>query len=210
MYIPRHFEETRVDVLHQLIRDEPFGALVTLGGDGLEANHLPFELDAAAGPFGMLRGHVSRANACGGDQRSDVEALAIFQGPQRYVTPSWYPTKAETGKVVPTWNYVVVHAYGPLRFIDDPAWLLAHVERLTERHEADRERPWQVSDAPEDYIAGLVRGIVGFELPVTRLAGKWKVSQNRGEADRAGVTTGLRADADPASAAMADLIERRD
>jgi transcriptional regulator len=210
MYIPRHFEETRVDVLHQLIRDEPFGALVTLGGDGLEANHLPFELDAAAGPFGTLRGHVSRANAVWRESDPDVEALAIFQGPQRYVTPSWYPTKAETGKVVPTWNYVVVHAYGPIRFIDDPAWLLAHVERLTERHEADRERPWQVSDAPEDYVAGLVRGIVGFELPVTRLAGKWKVSQNRGEADRAGVTTGLRADADPASAAMADLIERRD
>ena len=210
MYIPRHFEETRVDVLHQLIRDEPFGALVTLGSDGLEANHLPFELDAAAGPFGMLRGHVSRANAVWRDSNPAVEALAIFQGPQRYVTPSWYPTKAETGKVVPTWNYVVVHAYGPLRFVEDPAWLLAHVARLTARHEEGRERPWQVSDAPEDYIAGLVRGIVGFELPVTRLAGKWKVSQNRGEADRAGVTTGLRADADPASAAMADLIERRD
>ena len=210
MYIPRHFEETRVDVLHQLIRDEPFGTLVTLGSDGLEANHLPFELDAAGGPFGTLRGHVSRANAVCRGTNADVEALAIFQGPQRYVTPSWYPTKAETGKVVPTWNYVVVHAYGPLRFIDDPAWLLAHVERLTARHESNRERPWQVSDAPEDYVAALLRGIVGFELPVTRLAGKWKVSQNRGEADRAGVTTGLRADADPASAAMGDLIERRD
>ena len=210
MYIPRHFEETRVDVLHQLMRAEPFGALVTLGRDGLEANHLPFELDTDAGPLGTLRGHVSRANAVSRLTSADVEALAIFQGPQRYVTPSWYPTKAETGKVVPTWNYVVVHAYGPLRFIDDPAWLLAHVERLTERHEADRERPWQVSDAPEDYIAGLVRGIVGFELPVSRLAGKWKVSQNRGDADRAGVTTGLRADADPASTVMADLIERRD
>ena len=121
MYIPRHFEETRVDVLHQLIRDEPFGALVTLGGNGLEANHLPFELDAAAGPFGTLRGHVSRANAVWRDSNPAVEALTIFQGPQRYVTPSWYPTKAETGKVVPTWNYVVVHAYGPIRFIDDPA-----------------------------------------------------------------------------------------
>jgi transcriptional regulator len=153
---------------------------------------------------------VSRANAVWRDSDPAVEALAIFQGPQRYVTPSWYPTKAETGKVVPTWNYVVVHAYGPLRFVEDPAWLHAHIARLTARHEEGRERPWQVSDAPEDYIAGLVRGIVGFELPVTRLAGKWKVSQNRGEADRAGVTTGLRADADPASAAMADLIERRD
>jgi len=210
MYIPRHFEETRVDVLHELIRAEPFGALVTLGAGGLEANHVPFELDAAAGPLGTLRAHVSRANGVWQAGRADVEALAIFQGPQRYVTPSWYPTKAETGKVVPTWNYVVVHAYGPIRVIDDPAWLRAHVGRLTDRHEADRERPWQVSDAPEDYIAGLVRGIVGFELPVSRLAGKWKVSQNRGDADRAGVTTGLRADADPASTVMADLIERRD
>jgi transcriptional regulator len=209
MYIPHHFEETRVDVLHQLMRGEPFGALVTLAAGGLEANHLPFELDAAAGSLGTLRGHVSRANAVWRATRADVEALAIFQGPQRYVSPSWYPTKAETGKVVPTWNYVVVHAYGPLRFVEDPAWLHAHLERLTARHEAGRERPWQVSDAPEDYVAALVRGIVGFEMPVTRLAGKWKVSQNRGEADRAGVTTGLRADADPASAAMADLIERR-
>jgi len=210
MYIPRHFEETRVDVLQQLMRDEPFGALVTLGRDGLEANHLPFELDASTGPFGTLRGHVSRANAVWRDRDPAIEALAIFQGPQRYVTPSWYPTKAETGKVVPTWNYVVVHAYGPIRVIDDPAWLRAHVERLTDRHEADRERPWQVSDAPEDYVAAQVRGIVGIEIEVTRLAGKWKVSQNRGEADRAGVATGLRADADPTSAAMADLMERRD
>jgi transcriptional regulator len=210
MYIPRHFEETRVDVLHELIRAEPFGALVTLGAGGLEANHVPFELDAAAGPLGTLRAHVSRANGVWQAGRADVEALAIFQGPQRYVTPSWYPTKAETGKVVPTWNYVVVHAYGPIRVIDDPAWLRAHVGRLTDRHEADRERPWQVSDAPEDYVAAQVRGIVGIEIEVTRLAGKWKVSQNRGEADRAGVATGLRADADPASAAMADLMERRD
>jgi transcriptional regulator len=209
MYIPRHFEETRIDVLHQLMRAEPFGALVTLGGDGLEANHLPFEVDTTTGEFGSLRGHVSRANGVWRTARADVDALAIFQGPQRYVTPAWYPTKAETGKVVPTWNYVVVHAYGPLRFIEDAEWLRAHLERLTQRHEAGREEPWQVSDAPADYVAGLVKGIVGLEMTVTRLAGKWKVSQNRGEADRAGVTTGLRADADPASAAMADLIERR-
>jgi transcriptional regulator len=209
MYTPRHFEETRVDVLHQLMRDEPFGALVTLGSAGLEANHLPFEVDCAAGEFGTLRGHVSRANTVWRETRADVEALAIFQGAQRYVTPSWYPSKDKTGKVVPTWNYVVVHAYGPLRFIEDPAWLRAQVDRLTRRHEAGREQPWQVSDAPEDYVAGLVRGIVGFEMTVTRLVGKWKVSQNRGEADRAGVTTGLRADADPASAVMADLVERR-
>ena len=210
MYIPRHFEETRVDVLHGLIRDEPFATLVTFDGAGLNANHLPLEIDAAAGEHGTLRGHVSRANAIWRDIDPSVDALAIFQGPQRYVTPAWYPTKAETGKVTPTWNYVVVHAYGRLRFIDDAAWLRAHIERLTARHERGRDVPWKVSDAPDDYIAGLVRGIVGFELPIARLAGKWKVSQNRSAADRRGVVDGLRASPDDADAAMAALVDRRE
>ena len=209
MYIPPHFEETRVDVLHQLMRDEPFAMLVTLGPGGLNANHLPLELDPEPAPLGTLRGHVSRANEVWRTSDPNVEALVVFQGPQRYITPAWYPTKEETGKVVPTWNYVVVHAYGVPRFRDDAAWLRAHVERLSTIHEAGRAQPWQVSDAPEDYVAAQLRGIVGFELAITRLCGKWKVSQNRGQADRAGVTTGLRADADPASAVMADLIERR-
>lgn len=209
MYIPRHFEESRVEVLHALMHDEPFATLVVAGRDGLDANHLPLELDPEPAPFGILRGHVSRANALWRDAGGSTEVLAIFQGPQRYVTPSWYPTKAETGKVVPTWNYAVVHAYGTPRFIEDPAWLLAHLERLTNRHEAERALPWKVSDAPADYVAGLLKGIVGFELPIARLSGKWKVSQNRTAADREGVSAGLRAAADPASAAMADLVERR-
>jgi transcriptional regulator len=209
MYIPRHFEESRVDVLHQLMRTEPLAMLVTMSPGGLNANHLPLELDPEPAPFGTLRGHVSRANDVWRTSDPTVDALVVFQGPQRYITPGWLPTKEETGKVVPTWNYVVVHAYGEPRFIDDPAWLRAHVERLTTIHEAGRERPWQVGDAPDDYIAGLVRGIVGFEITITRLSGKWKVSQNRVESDRAGVTTGLRAAADPTSAAMADLVERR-
>jgi transcriptional regulator len=220
MYQPAHgrFQvEDSAAYLAQLCASVP-ATLVTHGPDGFRASILPMLFDPDDGPNGYLRGHLARGNpqwreieasiAAGGDGAG--EALAIFDGPDAYVSPSWYEEKRLTGKVVPTWNYVVVHAYGPLRFIDDPAWLLAHVERLTARHESNRERPWQVSDAPEDYVAALLRGIVGFELPVTRLAGKWKVSQNRGEADRAGVTTGLRADADPASAAMADLIERRD
>jgi transcriptional regulator len=210
MYIPRHFEESRLDVLHQLMRAEPLAMLVTMTSAGLNANHLPLELDPEPAPFGTLRGHVSRANDVWRSSDPAVEALVVFQGPQRYITPGWLPTKAETGKVVPTWNYVVVHAYGTPRFFDDPAWLRAHVERLTTIHEAGRAQPWQVSDAPEDYITGLVKGIIGFELPITRLAGKWKVSQNRAAVDRQGVVDGLRAGVTAADAAMAALVERRD
>ena len=210
MYNPHHFEETRIEVLHELMQREPFAVVVTLGASGLNANHLPLELDVTASPFGTLRGHVSRANAMW-KEPSSVETLVIFEGPQHYVTPEWYPTKAETGKSVPTWNYVVVHAYGTPRFIEDPAWLRAHVERLTNRHEASRPVPWQVSDAPEDYVQGQLKGIVGFELPIARISGKWKVSQNRNDADRRGVIDGLRGIAgdDPDAAAIADQVERR-
>jgi transcriptional regulator len=208
MYIPRHFAETRVDVLHRLMQQEPFATLVTLGADGLNANHLPLELDASAVPFGVLRGHVSRANRVW-QEPSAVEALVIFEGPQHYVTPAWYPSKEETGKVVPTWNYVVVHAYGTPRFIEDAGWLRAHLERLTDRHEASRPQPWQVGDAPEDYVQGLLKGIVGFEMPIARLSGKWKVSQNRSDADRKGVVDGLRATPSVDAAGIADLVERR-
>jgi transcriptional regulator len=208
MYIPRHFEETRVDVLHRLMQQEPFATLVTLGADGLNANHLPLELDASIAAFGVLRGHVSRANAVW-QEPSRVEALVIFEGPQHYVTPAWYPTKEETGKVVPTWNYVVVHAYGTPRFIEDAAWLRAHLERLTDRHEADRPRPWRVGDAPEDYLQGQLKGIVGFEMPIARLSGKWKVSQNRNDADRRGVVAGLREAADGDAPAIASLVDER-
>jgi len=210
MYNPPHFEESRVDVLHQLMQQEPFAVVVTLGAAGLNANHLPLEVDVSTPPFGTLRGHVSRANAMWKDAQSGVETLVIFEGPHHYVTPDWYPTKAETGKSVPTWNYVVVHAYGTPRFIEDPAWLRAHVERLTNRQEASRPVPWRVSDAPDDYVQTQLKGIVGFELPITRIFGKWKVSQNRTEADRRGVVAGLRGIGDDGdAAAIADLVERR-
>jgi len=210
MYNPPHFEESRVDVLQQLMLQEPFAAVVTLCASGLNANHLPLEVDVSTPPFGLLRGHVSRANPMWKEAQSSVETLVIFAGPHHYVTPEWYPTKAETGKSVPTWNYVVVHAYGTPRFIEDPAWLRAHVERLTNRHEAGRPAPWQVSDAPEDYVQKQLKGIVGFELPIARISGKWKVSQNRTDADRRGVVTGLRGLADDGEAiAIADLVERR-
>ncbi len=204
MYLPKHFEETRVDVLHGLIRAHPLGTLVTAGAGGLEANHVPFEIDPDPAPFGTLRAHVARANPVWRDGAGD--ALVLFQGPEIYVTPSWYPTKRESGKVVPTWNYVAVHAYGRLRAIDDPAWLRAFVTRLTDRHEARRAAPWKVSDAPGDYVDQLLAAIVGIELPVARLLGKWKVSQNRPAADRAGVVAGLEGDGGDAARAMAAAV----
>src|SRR5437870_9970841 len=178
MYLPTHFEETRVQVLHALIGAHPLGALVAMTGAGLDANHIPFEIDPEPAPFGTLRGHVARANSIWRDSSPDVSALAIFHGPDAYISPSWYPAKQETGKVVPTWNYAVVHAHGPLRIIDDKAWLRDFVTKLTNRHEADRRDPWHVTDAPADYIDTMLEAIIGLEIPITRLVGKWKMSQN--------------------------------
>jgi transcriptional regulator len=208
MYLPGHFEETRIEVLHDLIRAHPLGALVTLGPDGPEANHIPFEIDPEPAPFGTLRAHVARANPLWKAIAADGRALAIFQGAQAYVSPSWYPSKREGGKVVPTWNYAVVHAYGTLRAIEDRTWLRALVERLTDRHEARRAAPWKVSDAPAGFVEQMLGAIVGIELTVTRLTGKWKTSQNRPAADRAGVVEGLLADGGEAAAAMAELVRR--
>jgi transcriptional regulator len=193
MYLPKHFEETRPEPLHELIRTQPLGLLVTLNDAGLQANNIPFVLDAdpAGGP-GILRAHVARANPLWRETRSEVEALVVFQGAQAYVSPNWYPSKAEHGKVVPTWNYIMVQARGTLRAIDDPAWVHAFVARLTTRHEAAQAKPWAITDAPPDYIETMTRAIVGIELTLTALTGKWKVSQNRSVADRAGVASALR------------------
>ena len=207
MYLPSHFAETRTEVLHALIGAHPLAALVTLGTAGLEANHIPFELDAAAGAFGTLRGHVARANPVWRDHQADADVLLIFQGPHTYVSPSWYATKKETGKVVPTYNYMVVHAYGRLRVIEDRAWLHALVSRLTDRHESTQAQPWKVSDAPDDYIEQMLKAIVGIEICVTRISGKWKTSQNRPAHDRAGVSAALRASGDANAIAMADAVD---
>ena len=206
MYQPKHFQETRPEVMHAFIRRQPLGTLVVATGGGLEVNHLPFLVDAGAGPFGVLEGHLARANPLW--QRGAGEAVAIFTGPEHYITPSWYPTKQESGKAVPTWNYVVVHAHGPLRFIEDPLWLRGHLERLVTTHEAGRSHPWQVSDAPADYVDKLLQQIVGIQLPVARLEGKWKLGQNRSDADRAGVVAGLMAEGQPDAAALAHLIRK--
>jgi len=193
MYLPAHFEEKRPEVLHELVRTHPLGLLVTLTDAGLQANSIPFFLDAdpAGGP-GILRAHVARANPLWQEARADPQALVVFQGPQAYVSPGWYPSKAEHGKVVPTWNYVMVQARGPLRAIDDAAWVHALVSRLTTHHEAAQAKPWAVTDAPAPYIDTITRAIVGIEITLTALTGKWKVSQNRSAADRAGVARGLR------------------
>lgn len=207
MYVPAHFAEARVPVLHELIRRHPLATLITLRASGLEADHIPLEIDPEPAPHGTLRGHVSRANPVWQEARSDIDSLAVFAGPETYVTPAWYPTKAETARVVPTWNYAVVHARGPLRVIHDGAWLRALVTRLTDWHEAGRPDPWRVTDAPADFVDRMLGGIVGIEIPVRHLEGKWKVSQNRPAADRAGVVAGLRERDDPRARAMAELVE---
>ena len=204
MYLPAHFEEERPEVLHELLRTHPLGLLVPLTAAGeLQANSLPFVLDAdpAGGP-GILRAHVARANPLWREAAAQTESLVVFQGPQAYVSPSFYPSKAEHGKVVPTWNYVMVQARGRLRAIEDAAWLHAFVTRLTDRHESKRARPWAVSDAPAGYIATMLGAIVGIEIVLSALTGKWKVSENRSAADRAGVVQGLHED----GVAQAELL----
>lgn len=204
MYAPAHFIEQRLDVLHALIHAHPLGTLVTHDDDGLCADHIPFEIGAATldAPFGVLRCHVARANAL---WRLDAPVLVVFQGPQAYISPAWYEEKARSGKVVPTFNYAVVHAHGRARIVDDPAWLLALLERLTDQHEAQQAAPWRVADAPPDYIAKMMAAIVGIEIPLTRLQGKWKISQNRSLADQQAIAAGLQTSAPR----MAGLIAER-
>jgi len=207
MYIPRHNEEKRVSAMHSLIVSRPLGTLVTLGASGLFASHIPMILEDDGSQFGVLKGHISRANMQWQDFVPTVDALAIFAGHQHYITPNWYPGTREHGKEVPTWNYVVVHAYGPLKIIQDDDWLLTNVEKLTNIHEAASPSPWKVSDAPEDFIKSQLKGIVGLELPIQRLEGKWKVSQNRTERERNGVVNGLAKLNTPESLAMKALVE---
>jgi transcriptional regulator len=207
MYVPKQFEEPRVDVMHELIRARPLATLVTLSASGLNANHIPLHLSEAPAPFGTLRGHVARANPLLNDLATDVEALAVFHGPDAYITPSWYATKKETGKVVPTWNYAVVHAYGFLRVVDDAAWLRAQLETLTAYNEASFPEPWAVSDAPREHVEKIMAAIVGVEIVITKLLGKWKVSQNQPSQNQAGVVAGLRASGLPHALAMAALVE---
>lgn len=219
MYLPTHFEEARSETLRALIYSHPLGTLITQDrGGALQADPIPFILDTGRGGNGTLLGHVARANTVWRETREDVEALVVFHGAQSYISPGWYPSKAEHGRAVPTWNYIVVQARGRLRAIDDRDWLRTFVTRLTERHEARQFKPWHVTDAPADYVETMLGAIVGIEIEIVSLIGKWKASQNRDATDRAGVVEGLTAlagrDGDAQAAAMAaevaTEIARRD
>lgn len=193
MYIPAHFDEPRLDALHALIRQHPFGALVTQGAQGLDANHLPFDLDAQPGEPGVLRAHVARANPLWRDVKDGDEVLAIFQAGDAYVSPNWYPSKQEQHRQVPTWNYMVVHAHGRIRVRDDERFVRALVGRLTKTHEASQPAPWKMADSPREFIDSLLQAIVGIEIGITRLTGKVKLSQNRELRDLQGAAEALKA-----------------
>ncbi len=210
MYPVEAFHEARVEVLHALIKAHPLATLVTLNAQGLEANHIPLLIDPDPAPFGTLRGHVARANPVWRTGSADSDVLAVFQGPQGYITPSWYASKVQHGKVVPTWNYAVVHAHGPLKIVEDAEWLRALVTRLTASQESPRAKPWRVTDAPGDYVNTMLQAIVGIEIPIHRLQGKWKMSQNRLPQDREGVIKALHAQGDAASRAMLDAMNAMD
>ena len=209
MYTPPVNAETRLPVLRQMIAAHPLAAVVTLTNSGLVASHIPMVLEDDDSEFGVLKGHVSRANQQWKESRGDTDALAIFSGPQHYVSAGWYTGKQEHGREVPTWNYVVVHASGPLRMVEDAAWLLEHLGTLTDQQEAGFSPPWKVTDAPTEYVNALLKAIVGFEMPVRRLEGKWKVSQNRNEVDRQAVIAGLERLDTPAALTMRDLVARK-
>jgi transcriptional regulator len=207
MYLPRKFREDRIEVLHAAMLEIGAAAIVGQGPDGPIASHVPIELDPEPAPWGTIRCHFVRSNPHAQSVADGRELLLIFQGPQGYITPSWYPTKRETGKVVPTWNYVAIHAYGTATTFEDVGALRAHLGALTNRFEASAAVPWEVDDAPRDFIDGNCRAIIGIEIPLSRIEGKWKLSQNRPRHDRLGVINGLRAEGGEAKLTMAEMVE---
>lgn len=209
MYLPRHFEESRLEELHRVIGEYPLGALVVSGPGGLDANHLPFELDPAAGKCGHLLAHVARANPVWTETKNGDEVLVIFRAANAYVSPNWYPSKQETDRHVPTWNYLAVHVHGKITIRDDEKFVRGLVARLTRTHEArtGSERPWKMTDSSKDYIDRMLGAIVGIDIEITKMAGKWKLSQNREARDRVGAAEALRRQGEPAlSAAMLNAV----
>jgi transcriptional regulator len=203
MYIPEHFKQENPEELRALMAEYPLAALISSGPEGITANHIPLLFDPNPAPLGTLRGHLARGNPQWKHFPADI--LAIFQGPQAYISPNWYPTKLEHGRVVPTWNYAAVHVWGEVSIHPEPDWLRAFLDKLTATNEASQLKPWMPSDAPGAYIDGLLKGIVGIEIAVTRIEGKWKTSQNQPEANRKGAADGLEAQSGPGNA-MAALI----
>jgi len=206
MHTPEKFKETDTAVLHSLVKSHPLGTWVTSINDDLDVNHIPFLLDCDDGEYGTLRGHVSRANPVWKKLSNEKQSIVVFQGAERYITPSWYASKREHGKVVPTWNYVVVHAHGIPRAISDQNWLLDHLNKLTDGQESKQVEPWKVSDAPDDFIDRMLRGIVGIEIPIDKLVGAWKTSQNKQQADKEGVIAGLSRESDSQSQQMSVYV----
>lgn len=207
MYVNPLHRLTDRETLFALMESHPLGAWVCHGRDGLVANHVPFQLDRSRGPFGTLIGHVSRANSVWRDLASAGPSVVLFQGAQAYITPGWYPGKEEHGEVVPTWNYAVAHAHGVARVVDDRNWVFDMLRRLTEVHEAPRPSPWSISDAPAPFMDKMLRAIVGIEIPINRLEGKLKASQDEAMPDRLGTVRGLREQACDRARAMASLVQ---
>jgi len=210
MYCPTAFRQDDLSSLHAQIQASGLAIVTSSGAQGLQASHLPLLLEPGEGEFGTLYGHFARANGHWRDLADGAEALVVFSGPDAYVHPGWYPAKAEHGKVVPTWNYIAVHAWGQAEVFDEPERLLQLVSRLSERHEQGRPQPWVVSDAPREYIDSMLRAIVGFALPIRRLEGKWKLSQNRSSNDQAGVRTGLATSNNPRDHELAARMNHTD
>jgi transcriptional regulator len=205
MYLPKQFSVTDVAVMQQLIRDYPLATLISRTAESINANHIPLMLLSKKLPWGCLQGHLARANPLLQEIRANPEVLVIFQGAQSYISPSWYPSKQEHHQVVPTWNYTAVHAYGSVRVIEDHIWLRTHLTAMTAQHESRLPEPWQLQDAPDEYLKKMFNAIVGIEIQITTLQGKWKVSQNRPPQDQQGVVTGLQAQGD---STMADLVKQ--
>lgn len=208
MYIPQHFAETNTENLHALVRAHPLATVITNSDYGLNANHIPMLFVDTPPPHGSLQGHVARANPILEDFKNNREILAIFHGPSSYISPSWYATKKENGKVVPTWNYAVVHAYGTPQIRDDASWLRSFLEKITNQNESAFAQPWSIADAPADFIERLLGGIVGIEIVVTRIVGKWKISQNQPTANQSGVLEGLKARNASDTSSLVEFLEK--
>jgi len=209
MFQPAIFQEDRLDIMQDLMRVHSFATLVSSATGELSADHVPLVLHDEESEMGVLRGHVAIGNPLFKQTDGAIDVLTIFQGPQTYITPSWYASKQEHGKVVPTWNYVVVHVRGTLTFQRDEAWLMRHLHDLTQQHESHRPDPWAVSDAPDDFVKRQLRGLIGFEIEIKNMDGTWKVSQNKNDADKAGVTSGLSKEPSSQAGEISKLVAER-